>query len=186
MDGDRASIPARLLELLVDWLVIALCLVALAVGSLLVYTELFGGVPEFDERQTHLLSLAVSVLPVTLGCAVLDWCGGTPGKRLAGLGLRWRTRSFWRALVRNAVKFLPWQLGHTGLICGVYRGFENSATMTLLLSSQLLFLVLLAAGLFSPSRRHLGDLLAGTRVVQRARPGRAAAGERSVSGTASP
>ena len=118
----RLALP-RLLAVLVDW------------GVLLLWGAVLFGVtwatvgvdlettPSAGEGQ--LLGLLTMTLPAVLGFAVLEARGGaTPGKRLLGLavvdahaphadGAAPVRLGFGRALLRNALKFTPWEAGHT-------------------------------------------------------------------------
>lgn len=73
-----------------------------------------------DAMLMQLVGLATLTVPVVLACAFLESRprGATLGKRL--LGLRVRTGDggrvpFSRALGRNALKFAPWELSHSGV-----------------------------------------------------------------------
>lgn len=57
-------------------------------------------------------------LPVALASAAFDRAGGTPGKRLLGLRVQTAEASplpFGRALLRNGIKYAPWELAHIGI-----------------------------------------------------------------------
>ena len=77
--------------------------------------------------------------------------------------LTYANHRFSSSLIRNIIKFLPWQLGHVGVIHGMYSGFDMTAII-LANGGTLLGLVLFCMGLFRKDKRHLGDLLAGTKV----------------------
>ncbi|CEE00452.1 hypothetical protein BT1A1_0597 [Caldibacillus thermoamylovorans] len=78
--------------------------------------------------------------------------------------LTYTNQSFSSSLLRNIIKFLPWQLGHVGVIHGIYSDFDMIAIM-IASSGTFLGLVLLFMGLFRKDKRHLGDLIAGTKIV---------------------
>ena len=67
------------------------------------------------------------------------------------------------SLIRNAIKFLPWQLGHMGTIHGFYSNFDV-LFIVLSISATFLAVLLLAMTMFRKDKRHLGDLLAHTQV----------------------
>ena len=67
------------------------------------------------------------------------------------------------SLIRNVIKFLPWQLGHMGTIHGFYSDFDM-LFIILSISATLLAVSLLAMTIFRKDKRHLGDLLAHTQV----------------------
>ena len=71
------------------------------------------------------------------------------------------------SLIRNTIKFLPWQIGHMGTIHGFYSEFD---LLSIILSffTTLLAVALLAMMVFRKDKRHLGDLLAHTQVQLKA------------------
>ena len=67
------------------------------------------------------------------------------------------------SLIRNTIKFFPWQLGHVGTIHGVYSDFDLLSIILSFLAT--LFAVSLKViTIFRKGRRHLADLLAQTQV----------------------
>src|SRR5690606_1820236 len=112
----------------------------------------------------HLVATFSTVIPVILFFAYLDYVKkGSFGKRAAGLKVTYAKRQFSASLVRNIVKFLPWQLGHTGVIHGMYTDFSLTAILVTN-SANVLAILLLGMALYRKDKRHLGDLLAGTKV----------------------
>ena len=62
------------------------------------------------------------------------------------------------SLIRNTIKFLPWQIGHMGTIHGFYSNFDGlSISLSISASSPRSF----ATGndMFRNDKRHLGDLV---------------------------
>ena len=88
---------------------------------------------------------------------------GSFGKVKAGLELVYQKKTVQASLIRNVIKFLPWQLGHMGTIHGFYSDFDG-LFIVLSISATLLAVSLLAMTLFRKDKRHLGDLLAHTQV----------------------
>ncbi len=132
-----------------------------------------------DPMRAQLVILAALLAPIILVSSVFDskWGMGTPGKRalhlrvgLAGVaGVQ--PLPFPRALLRNVLKYLPWELAHTAL----WR-IEGWPDQVLEISGPPLLLlvgmwVLLAAdvlcGWMRSDRRSLHDLLSGASVVLR-------------------
>lgn len=74
--------------------------------------------------------------------------------------------TFGASLVRNIIKFLPWQLGHIGTIRGIYTNFDT-VSIIFTICSTVLAIVLLVMGLVRRDKRHLGDLIAGTQTQVR-------------------
>ena len=154
----------RIKEFLFDYLFILAYLVFLLLGSMLIYMILFHGVPEFTEIQSQWLVFFTSVLPITLLFTFLDYKNdGSFGKVKAGLELVYQKKTVQASLIRNAIKFLPWQLGHMGTIHGFYSNFDG-LSIILSISATLLAVLLLVMTMFRKDKRHLGDLLAHTQV----------------------
>ncbi|MFR3850258.1 MAG: RDD family protein [Streptococcus salivarius] len=154
-------------EFILDYLFILAYLVLLFLGSMLIYIIFFNGVPEFTEIQSQWLVFFTSVLPITLLFTFLDYAkNGSFGKAKAGLELVYQEKQCRASLIRNAIKFLPWQLGHMGTIHGFYSDFDM-LSIILSISATLLAVLLLAMTMFRKDKRHLGDLLAHTQVQLR-------------------
>lgn len=151
-------------ELLVDYLVILVYLSVLFVINLVFILFIFKGIPPYTETQSQLIATFISVIPIVIIFSYLDYYkNGSIGKRVSGLKLIYEQHRFSSSLLRNVIKFLPWQLGHLGVIHGVYGEFDMTAII-LTNSGTLLGLTLLGMGLFRKDKRHLGDLMAGTKV----------------------
>ena len=158
------SFKKRMTEFLFDYLFILTYLVFLFLGSMLFYIIFFNGIPEFTEIQSQCLVFFTSVLPVTLLFTFLDYTkNGSFGKTKAGLQLVYKKKTVQASLLRNTIKFLPWQIGHMGTIHGVYSEFDL-LSIILSISATLLAVLLLAMTMFRKDKRHLGDLLAHTQV----------------------
>jgi len=154
----------RLLELLVDYVFIVAYLLLLLFINFGISLFIFKGIPEYTEIQAQLIATFFSVLPIMLIFSYLDYFKkGSIGKRVARLKLVYSNDSFTSSLLRNMIKFLPWQLGHIGVIHGMYSEFDMVA-LILANGGILLGFVLLLMGLFRKDQRHLGDLIAGTKV----------------------
>ena len=161
------SFKKRMTEFLFDYLFILAYLVLLFLGSMLIYIIFFNGVPEFTEIQSQWLVFFTSVLPITLLFTYLDYAkNGSLGKIQAGLQLVYQKKTVQASLIRNVIKFLPWQLGHMGTIHGFYSDFDV-LSIILSISATLLAVLLLAMTIFRKDKRHLGDLLAHTQVQQK-------------------
>lgn len=157
-------ISKRRKELLIDYVVISVYLVVLLCVSLATYYLLFHGVPRFHEIQSQLITFFTSVFPVVLIFSYFDYFKeGSVGKLKSGLKLIYDDKSKKNALIRNCVKFLPWQMAHMGVIHGMYTDFD-SISVGLCIFSVMLALGLCGMTFFRKDKRHLGDLLAGTQV----------------------
>ena len=152
----------RLKELLGDWLFISFYLISLFLLTMSCYNLVLGGIPAFTEVQSQLLAFSTSVLPLTIIFAWLDYRKGSFGKRWAGLQLFYKHRSLAHSLLRSAIKFFPWQLGHMGAIRSAYQA--DNLSIFLSTSAGILFLIFLLMGLLRKDKRHPADLLTGTQV----------------------
>ncbi|MEN0648052.1 RDD family protein [Caldifermentibacillus hisashii] len=162
---NNIPIKNRLIELLIDYLIIIVYLVLLLIVNLGIILFIFKGVPKYTEIQAQLIATFTSVIPIILIFSYLDYFkNGSIGKRVSGLKLTYTNQRFSSSLLRNIIKFLPWQLGHVGVIHGIYNDFDITAIM-IASSGTFLGLVLLFMGLFRKDKRHLGDLIAGTKIV---------------------
>ena len=158
------SFKKRMIELLFDYLFILAYLALLFLGSMLFYTIFFNGIPEYTEIQSQCLVFFTSVLPVTLLFIFLDYRkNGSFGKAKAGLRLVYKKKTVQASLLRNTIKFLPWQIGHMGTIHGFYSEFDFLSIILSFLAT-LLAVALLAMMVFRKDKRHLGDLIAHTQV----------------------
>lgn len=158
------SVKKRMIEFLFDYLFILAYLLILFLGSMLIYIIFFNGIPEFTEIQSQCLVFLTSVLPIILLFTYLDYKNnGSFGKAKAGLELVYQKKTVQASLIRNVIKFLPWQLGHMGTIHGFYSNFDK-LSIIFSISATLLAASLLAMTLFRKDKRQLGDLLACTQV----------------------
>lgn len=162
-DDNPIPFATRIKELCIDWLVISAYLLCLFAVSMACYFMMLGGIPAFSEFHSQLIATLASVLVVVALFTYLDFKGGSIGKRTAGLEIYFAHRSFSRSLVRNGIKFLPWQIGHMAVIHGVYTEFDIMSIVLSLISCILLVIMFLM-GTMRRDRRHLGDMLAGTQV----------------------
>ena len=154
----------RMTEFIFDYLFILAYLALLFLGCMLFYIIFFNGIPEFTEIQSQCLAFFTSVLPIMILFTFLDYKNdGSFGKVKAGLELVYQKKTMQASLIRNAIKFLPWQLGHMGTIHGFYSEFDL-LSIILSISATLLAVLLLAMTMFRKDKRHLGDLLAHTQV----------------------
>ena len=158
------SFKKRMIELLFDYLFILAYLALLFLGSMLFYTIFFNGIPEFTEIQSQCLVFFTSVLPITLLFTFLDYTkNGRFGKGKAGLQLVYKKKTVQASLLRNTIKFFPWQIGHMGTIHVFYSEFDSLSIILSFLAT-LLAVALLAMMVFRKDKRHLGDLIAHTQV----------------------
>lgn len=167
LQDNPISKKQRLTELLVDWILICLYLVTLFLIILIINYFIFGeALPVQDELYSQLIATFTTTIPITGIFAWLDYrWAGSLGKQFAGLTVRFKQVSFSRSLVRNVLKFLPWQFGHMAVIHFMYGSVDAFGIISYVLSVGLL-IIYLYMGLYRPDKRHLADLVAGSQVVQ--------------------
>lgn len=155
----------RLLEIFYDYLVILAYLLLLFSLTMTVYLIVLGKIPTFGLWQSQLLATFTSVIPVILLFSFQDSRSGTWGKQKAGLEIVYQKSPLRSALIRNSIKFLPWQLGHMGTIVGIYSNYQDPMAYIFSFLSLSFLLLLLAMTFVRKDKRHLGDLLAKTQVL---------------------
>ena len=84
-------------------------------------------------------------------------------RRSGALGL-------WRAGLRNAVKLLPWQLAHIGVVRSILSVDEHAIINATLALAMAMPVVSLLVAWRDPQHRALHDLVAGTRVISERSP----------------
>ena len=156
----------RLKELLIDYIVILLYLLLLFALTMVFSALFINDTPEFKEIHLQIISFFTSVLPIVLIFSYLDYSKGSLGKQRSGLKLYYRNKSPWVSILRNIIKFLPWQLAHMGVIRGIYNNFDLVSSMLTSASLVLAFSFFLMA-ILRKDKRHLGDLIGGTQVQNR-------------------
>lgn len=155
----------RIKELFFDYLLILVYLLSLAALCLSFYFLVLGKIPVFTMWQSQWIATLTSVIPIILFFSWMDSRGGSWGKKKAGLKVIFQEPPLPSALIRNSIKFLPWQLGHMGTIAGIYSNYDSLFGHICTGLSLLLLCILLLMALFRKDKRHLGDLLAGSQVV---------------------
>ena len=153
----------RLKELAVDYICILIYLLLLFGLNMMIFFVFLNGFPTFTETQSQLIAAFTSVVPIIVIFSALDYTKGSIGKRKARLKLFYGKKNFGASLLRNIIKFLPWQLAHIGVIHGMYTEFDISAIIFTYFSIGL-GLLMLVMGIARKDKRHLADLIAQTQV----------------------
>jgi uncharacterized RDD family membrane protein YckC len=170
--ADYAGLGRRLLAFAYDYILVAIYIGIVAGLATFVppLNRFFMGIFA-NAVMSDLAAFVLLILPVILyfGLSEGSTQASTWGKRRAGLRVVAKNGTpvgYGSALMRSALKFLPWQLGHTAVFQSLYAG-ENSS-----LGSLILFI--LAYGLAivyllylwrRPDHRTPYDLLARTAVI---------------------
>lgn len=162
-EENNIRIVDRIKELVIDWLVICIYLIMLAIIAIAFYMIVLKGIPKVTELQSQLIATITSVIPIIIIFSILDFKRGSIGKQKAGLKLYFKKREFKYSVIRNIVKFMPWQIGHMAIIHGIYTEFDTISIVLQIISLTLLVTMSLM-GILRKDKRHLGDILAGTQV----------------------
>lgn len=155
----------RITELLVDWLMICLYLIVIflivAMFNFFVHGTAF---PNYSETTSLLILTFTTTVPIALVFAWMEYrFNGTLGKVFSGLVVVSTTRSFGRFLLRNLIKFVPWQLGLMAVTRFMYHEPDTLAFGKWILSTGLM-LMLIIMSFRRKDKRHLADLMVGTQV----------------------
>lgn len=163
-----ASLKDRLLAFAYDYLIIlGYLFVLVGVGVFLqpVAQPLFTGSP----FKAQLTGFCFITLPVTLYFALGESRGGTWGKRrqrLTVLGLDQAPPSLTRALARNLLKFVPWELNHLAMW-----HLNRPSPLPAALSTSLFYVVIALSTLYLVTalikRTTPYDWLTGTQVTRK-------------------
>ena len=157
----------RFLSLFFDYLIILVYLIILFGITFSFYYLVFGKLPELTELQSQLIALLTSIVPVTIFCTYREAKKpyATPGKKKVGLIVIYDKNPVISSLIRNFLKFLPWQLAHFSIIRGMFEGFESTTVLiTYILSISLLIIYILMA-LIRKDHRHIPDLVSKSKVM---------------------
>lgn len=123
----------------------------------------------------HSVSFLFLTLPVILYFILLEYSEkkATPGKRwlkLQVINKFGERASLMNLIIRNGIKFLPWEIAHTLLHLRPYILFSDSEPGLALLIAfsfpQLLILFYLGIILVNQERRSIYEILSGTRVIK--------------------
>ncbi len=165
-EHNTANLKKRFLALLLDFLVIVCYGVVLFGVSMLIYKVILDGIPDFSELQMNVVSL-VLIVPAVLYCIIMESSGrcATLGKRKLKIKVASVTSGsirIWQIVLRNIIKFLPWQLAHMVIFHGFALKWILSPFWSALLMITSVLPVLWIAFLFRKDHRGLHDLAAKT------------------------
>jgi uncharacterized RDD family membrane protein YckC len=159
----------RLRAFILDY-VLFLCYAAVLGGTAVLFPTAIQSLFGKSAASDQLWGFTLLTLPVVLYFAITESSArqGTWGKQRLGLRVVDRLGcriGFGRGLVRAAVKFVPWELGHYAVWQFYHTGGDPPAhVMTVLIAVYVLLAVYLALPFVTVSRRSVFDFVAGTRV----------------------
>lgn len=159
-------VAKRLIALAIDWLLICGYLIVLAMLAFFTYLVLWDRMPDFSHMQSQILAFVTSVVPVV---GWFSWKESripfaSTGKIQMELTVAYKSRVLRSAVIRNILKFLPWQLAHMGVIYGIVTDFESPNAMMLILISIFLAMTYVLQVVITPSHRHFPDIISGAHV----------------------
>lgn len=164
-----AGLKLRLKALFIDYLCIIVYLFVLFAVTMSIYFIFFDGIPEFTEEKSQWIALLTTVLPITIYFTIQESGKefASLGKKRVGLKLKYLENPIYSSIIRNILKFLPWQLGHIAVIKGIYNGFGSYFVMIAYVLSILLPFIYIAMVLFRKDHRHIPDILSKSYVIGR-------------------
>jgi hypothetical protein len=157
----------RIKALVIDYLFIVLYLIVLFSLTMGFYYLLFDGIPDFTEEKIQWISFLTTVFPITIFFTIKEARKpfASIGKKKVGLTVKYLKNPILGSLIRNILKFLPWQLGHMAVISGIYNGFESYYVMIINSLSILLPIIYIAMVMIRKDHRHIPDFFADSYVV---------------------
>jgi RDD family len=166
---EAPGILLRIKALFFDWLFICAYLVILFIISLTFYFLVLNGIPVFTNFQSQLIATLTSVVPIIIIFSLMEGSGvnASWGKRKANLKVAYKNMPMKGSIIRNTLKFLPWQFGHTSTINGIYNGFDTPFSMIFFSLSMTLTIIYILMAFKREDNKHLADFIAGSRVVKR-------------------
>lgn len=123
---ETPGIIHRSKEVFFDWLFISAYLILLLIITLTIYLLIFKGIPQFTNYQSQLIVTLTSVIPITIIFSIMEGTKNCAswGKRKANLSVIYKGNPIKGSIIRNTLKFLPWQFGHMSTINGIYNDFD--------------------------------------------------------------
>lgn len=159
----------RLQALFFDYLLILGYLLLLFLIIMGIYLLILDGIPSFNESQSHWISFWTTVLPVTLFFSFQEMRPPYQsfGKKRLDLQVSYKQQSWLGSLLRNVMKFLPWQLGHFAVIKGVFtENFTLPAVLIpyiLAIALPVIYILMVAV---RKDHRHLPDMIGQSQVFK--------------------
>jgi uncharacterized RDD family membrane protein YckC len=170
--AEYVGLRRRLLAFAYDYILIAIYIGVLAGLTIFVppINRLFA-TTFADAVTSDLTAFVLLILPVILYFGISEGSAraSTWGKRRAGLRVVAKDGTpigYRQALIRTALKFLPWQLGHTAVFQSIYA--EEAPSLRIFLLFALAYGLAIVYMLYlwrRPDHRPPYDLVAGTVVI---------------------
>lgn len=162
-----ANLKLRIKALLIDYFCIVIYLCILLGLAIAIYFMFFQSIPRFTEEKSQWIALLTTVLPITIYFTIKE-AGksfASFGKKKTGLKVIYSGNPIMGSIIRNILKFLPWQLGHMSVIRGIYNGFESCYVIIFNGVAILLPIIYIGMVVTRKDHRHIPDLLARGYVI---------------------
>ncbi len=165
-----ASLKRRFLALFFDYLTILLYMIILFGISMFVYFVILDSIPMFNELWMNLVSLTL-IVPVVLFSIITESSKkhATLGKikmKLMVASVESDTVKLWQIIVRNIIKFLPWQIAHMAIFHCFTLQWEFTPLWTAVMIIVDILPFIWIGFLFRKDHRGIHDLIAKTVVVE--------------------
>ncbi len=163
-----APLKLRFKALFIDYLCIVAYLALLMGIAMACYKLFFGEVPAFTALQSQLVAFFTSVLPVMGWFSFVESRNdfASLGKRKMGIQVKYvkfGKNPLASSILRNVLKFLPWQLAHMAVIGGIYDGFGSPNLLIVTLVLPVIYVVMV---ILRKDHRHIADIVSGSYVVR--------------------
>ena len=171
----KLLVQNRLKAFVIDYLVILGYIVLLAATTLLLSSALSLNLQSLSLLSAQLLGFSTLTLPVILYFTLMEKSRqqGTIGKKkyhLQVVGNNLTKAGFGQLLLRNCIKFLPWELAHYFIYRLFYYTRQNTDppgwVLTGLILSQALALLYLAVLIFNKNNCTVYESLSATKVIR--------------------
>lgn len=162
-------IKIRLKALFWDYLFICLYLLGLLVLMMSYYLLILKGIPPYSQFQAQLVATFTTVVPLIIIFTIME-CRkpfGSYGKRKAGLEIEYTGNPIIGSIIRNSLKFLPWELGHISAIRFAYDADNLTLSLVYFFLSIALVVLYISMVVVRKDYRHLPDILASSKVVKK-------------------
>lgn len=166
--NEASGVLLRSKSLFYDWLFICAYLFFLFIITVAFYLLVLRGIPKFTNIQSQFITTLTSVVPITIIFSIMEGSidYATCGKKKSKLRVIYKDSPMKRSFIRNVIKFLPWQLGHMSTINGIYNGFDTPFSMVFFILSMALTISYILMVFIRKDNRHLGDFVAGSKVIK--------------------
>jgi uncharacterized RDD family membrane protein YckC len=157
----------RFLAWMFDWLVIMVYACALFGAVMLLASLNIVTIGAVHPVKGQLIGFFTLTLPVVLYCIVMEYGSrhATIGKRIMKITVSGKTGTG-NIVLRNIIKFLPWEFAHAGVLWINYIGDAEPPMWiwALLIVPQILVVIYLVSIIYTKGTRSLYDILSGTQI----------------------